>query len=194
MLRIAMALACFSLCLSSGWVSAAKVAGMDDDEARRFQAAEQATWPADIVRLSNDYLSEFPRSVWSESARSWQRRAAEAMRVLSRRDVQLYRSAFQGGAEMVAVRGDLREAALGNQAAAIRLAHHYQKGHGGLPEDLNRYVGWLQFAAMLGSDVASYELALYYRSQDQPALAAQYEARAVKLGYNPPQALDHFRK
>lgn len=192
MSRIATAFIALSLLLPCGLASSAKPVA--DEEVRLLQAVEEATWPAEIVRLSNQYLTEFPRGLASESARSWQRRAAEAMRVLNRGDVQLYRAAFQDSPELTTSRADIREAALGEQAAAIRMAHRYQKGLDGLPEDVNRYVGWLQFASVLGSDAASYELALHYRKQDQPVLAAQYEARALTLGYNPPLALDHVRK
>lgn len=193
MSRIAMAFAALSLCLSWGFASGAH-AQTPHDEGRLLNAVQEATWPAEIVRLSNQYLAQFPRSAGAESARSWQRRAAEAMRVLNRSDVQLYRSAFQGAPELPAVKADIREAALGDRQAALRIAHRYLKGEGSLPVDPNRYVGWLQFASVLGSEAASYELALHYRKQDQPALAAQYEARALSLGYNPPLALDHVRK
>jgi hypothetical protein len=47
---------------------------------------------------------------------------------------------------------------------------------------------------MLGDEKANYELALHYRREAQPVLAAQYEARAVELGFTPPRALDHVRK
>jgi hypothetical protein len=192
MSRIATGIAALSLLLSCGLASGAKPVA--DEEVRLLQSVEEATWPAEIVRLSNQYLKEYPRGLASDAARSWQRRAAEAMRVLNRGDVQLYRSAFQDGDELTASRADIRDAALGEQAAAIRMAHRYQKGLDGLPEDSKRYVGWLQFASVLGSDAASYELALHFRKQDQPVLAAQYEARARQLGYNPPLALDHIRK
>lgn len=191
MSRIATGLAALSLLLCG---LASGTQPTVDDEVRLLRSVEEATWPAEIVRLSNQYLQEFPRGVASEAARSWQRRAADAMRVLNRGDVQLYRSAFQDSPELTASRSDLRDAALGEHAAAIRMAHRYQHGVDGLPQDVNRYVGWLQFASVLGSDAASYELALHFRKQDQPVLAAQYEARARQLGYNPPLALDHVRK
>ena len=64
----------------------------------------------------------------------------------------------------------------------------------GMPADPNRYEGWLQYAAMLGNDGASYELALHYRRIGQPVLASKYEARAAELGFVAPRALDHNRK
>lgn len=167
------------------------------DEVRETEmrvAALQALWPADLAQLTGQYLQQYPRGPWAEVARNWQRRATESVRVLSRGDVHLYRSAFQGTGEAAHINDEIREAALGNQAAAMRLAHRYQKGEGGLTPDELRYVGWLQFASVLGSAPASYELALHFRKEGQPALASQYEARAVSLGYNPPLALDHVRK
>lgn len=166
----------------------------DDSEPEVRIAALQALWPADLVRLTTQYLQQYPRGPWVEVARSWQKRAADSMRMLNRGDVHLYRSAFQGTGEAAPINDEIREAALGSDAAALRLAHKYQKGESGLTPDENRYVGWLQFASVLGSAPASYELALYFRKEGQPALASQYEARAVSLGYNPPLALDHVRK
>ncbi|HIV71748.1 MAG TPA: hypothetical protein H9903_12515 [Candidatus Aquabacterium excrementipullorum] len=166
----------------------------DDTETEVRVAALQALWPADLVRLTTEYVQQYPRGPWADVARNWQRRAADTMRVLNRGDVHLYRSAFQGTGEEASVNDEIREAALGSQAAAVRLAYKYQKGEGGLTRDENRYVGWLQFASVLGNAAASYELALYFRKENQPALASQYEARAVSLGYNPPLALDHVRK
>lgn len=166
----------------------------DDAEPEVRVAALQALWPADLVRLTTEYVQQYPRGPWADVARNWQRRAADSMRVLTRGDVHLYRSAFQGTGEDASVNDEIREAALGSQAAAIRLAYRYQKGEGGVTRDENRYVGWLQFASVLGNAAASYELALYFRKENQPALASQYEARAVSLGYNPPLALDHVRK
>lgn len=165
------------------------------EEGRLRLAVEQAVWPADIVRLSHQYLSEFPEGPAAGAARAWQREAADVMRVLERGDVQLYRGAFDDAlVTSKGAQGDLRLAGLGDQQAAQRLAQRYLKGSDGLPQDTNRYVGWLQFASVLGSGAASYELALHYRKQDQPVLAAQYEARALSLGHVPPPALDHFRK
>lgn len=166
----------------------------DDAETEVRIQALQALWPADLVRLTSQYVQQYPRGPWADVARNWQRRAADSMRVLTRGDVHLYRSAFHGTGEDAAVNDEIREAALGSQAAAIRLAYKYQKGEGGVTRDDNRYVGWLQFASVLGNAAASYELALYFRKENQPALASQYEARAVSLGYNPPLALDHVRK
>ena len=109
-------------------------------------------------------------------------------------DVRLYRSAFQSATDVSAAQEDVRRAALGDIAAAVRIAHLHQRGEAGMAQDMNRYVGWLQYASMLGDDRASYELALHYRREAQPALAAKYEARAVELGFTPPRDLDHVRK
>ena len=111
------------------------------------------------------------------------------MRVRSS-EVSLYRAAF--AYDNPQVKQELRDAALGDRGAAVRRAHAQ------LPADdarsALRYVGWLQYAAMLGDERASYELALYFRRTDQPLLAARYEAQAVSLGYEPLAALDNARK
>ena len=154
---------------------------------------QQALWPADIVRLANDYLSRYPDSPSARSVGAMRDQAHDAMRVLSRNDVRLYRSAFNPPQESATLIEELRRAALGDRDAAVRLAHLHQRS-GANDTDASRYVGWLQFAAMLGNERASYELALHYRRLNQPVLAAKYEARAVELGYVPPNSLDHNRK
>jgi TPR repeat protein len=189
--RIAAAL--LGLGLALGTAHAAAPAGIEGEGALH-QELQQAVWPADIVRLADQYLSRYPAGNWAGDANALRERAGMTAVVLKRNDVRLYRSAFQPAAEDTRLREDLRRAALGDAAAAVRLARLYQRGEGGLPQDMNRYVGWLQYASMLGDDRASYELALHFRRESQPVLAAKYEARAVELGFTPPRDLDHFRK
>jgi TPR repeat protein len=88
----------------------------------------------------------------------------------------------------------MRKAALADRDAALRVAHMIRDQENGLAFDINRYVGWLQFASALGNGPASYELAVHYRKADQPALAAPYELRAEELGFKAPLALDNVRK
>lgn len=182
------------MALCVGHAQAQQTRTDEGSETEMRVAALQALWPADLAQLTAQYLQQYPRGPWADVARSWQRRANDSVRVLNRGDVHLYRSAFHGTGEAASINDEIREAALGSQSAAVRLAHKYQKGEGGLTPDQNRYVGWMQFASVLGSAPASYELALHFRKEGQPALASQYEARAVSLGYNPPLALDHVRK
>lgn len=154
---------------------------------------QSATWPADIVRLAREYRVRFPNGEYRAGADQLAQRAAEAMRALEDKDVQLYRAAFSVPPETAALREDLRRAGLGDAQSALRLAHAHRDGLG-VPADTNRYVGWLQYAARLGNDAASYELAVHYRRNAQIPLASLYEARAVALGYELPRALDHSRK
>lgn len=160
------------------------------------QAMQEALWPADIVRLSGDYLRQYPGGNWADAARALHERASASAQVLGRKDVRLYRTAFQASPEAPQFKVDIRKAALGDQDAAIRLARAQQLNDEGVDTATanSRYVGWLQYAAMLGHQQAAYELALHFRKQDQPVLASQYEARAVALGYTPPTVLDHIRK
>lgn len=155
---------------------------------------QQAVWPADIVRLADQYLSRYPAGAGAGNANALREQAGMTMVVLKRNDVRLYRSAFQPTSGGAAIEDDVKRAALGDIAAAVRLAHRHQRGEAGMAQDMNRYVGWLQYASMLGDDRASYELALHFRREAQPALAAKYEARAVELGFTPPRDLDHVRK
>ncbi len=165
-----------------------------ENEGKLQQQLQQAVWPGDIVDLATQYLVRFPSGSAAGQARTLRDQAGATMRVLSARDVRLYRNAFVEAGDGASLQAELRRAALGDRQAAVRLARLHQRGEGGVARDENRYLGWLQLAAMLGDDRASYELALHYRREAQPVLAAQYEARAVELGFTPPRDLDHIRK
>lgn len=168
-------------------------AATGDGEGALREELQQAVWPADIVRLADQYLSHYPGGQAADDASALRARAGVTAVVLKRNDVRLYRSAFQPAPDP-ALHEDLRRAALGDAGAAVRLARAHQRGAAGAPQDANRYVGWLQYASMLGDERASYELALHFRREAQPVLAAKYEARAVELGFTPPRDLDHVRK
>lgn len=156
------------------------------DEPALRAAAEGALWPADIVRAADAYLQAYPEGAAAAAMREMRAHAAESWRLVGRNDVRLYRSAFDAEQADAA---ELRRAALGDRAAAERLAHASRTAR-----RLGPYEGWLQYAALLGSERSSYELALYYRSTDQPLLASRYEAQAIALGYQPAAALDNIRK
>ncbi len=170
--------------------SAAPPAAAADDEAALRALAAQALWPADIVRAADRYLRAFPNGAAAAEVTAERERAARAAAVLARKELRLYRTAFEPPAGDAAARDELRRAALGDAAAAVRLAQAQRGGPGGE----QRFVGWLQLASALGDAPASYELALHFRRTDQPILADQYEARALELGYRPAPALDHSRK
>ncbi len=204
MIKTSLAAALMGLACCIGAVQAAQpaasakpataMAGSEAETALR-QAMQEALWPADIVRLSGDYLRQYPRGDWADAARALYERAGVAVQVLSRRDVRLFRSAFQADPASPEFNANVRNAALGDADAAIRLARAYQRlGGADAATASSRYIGWLQYAAVMGHQKAAYELALHFRQQDQPALASQYEARAVALGYTPPTVLDHIRK
>jgi hypothetical protein len=179
----------------NGASAQSKPAPADPAEVALRQSLQETLWPADIMRLSADYLRQYPRGPWSDAARVLYERSRDTMRTLGRTDVHLYKPAFQPGASVPPeVKADIRKAALGDHDAAARLAYWCRQSDKDLAEPLGRYVGWLQFASLLGNDRASYELALYYRQVDQPALAAMFEARAVALGFVLPTVLDNVRK
>jgi TPR repeat protein len=184
-----LALLCFAAALAGAAAPAMSAASEPELRAQ----LEQAMWPADIVRLAGEYRRLYPRSNWVATADVLGERAGEAARILGRKDVRLYRSSFSADAAP-ALADDLRRAALGDSPAAVRIAHAYMRGEAGVVADTNRYVGWMQFAAMLGNDEASYELAVHYRRNAQIPLASLYEARAVELGFVPPRDLDNVRK
>jgi hypothetical protein len=175
--------------------AAAEVKFGSADEQTLWKQVEASAWPGDVVKLCDSYLAQYPNSKLAPAASVAREGATEAAKAMQRNDVRLYRSAFNGSADMSAGWWrEVRKAARGDKDAAARLGHMYKSGDDGVQRDENRFQGWLQYAAALGNGIASYELALYYREQDQPLLAAQFETRARELGYTPPPSLDHYRK
>ena len=157
------------------------------------QDLQEARWPADIVRAADRYVSGYPQGPAAAVARSLLDPARRSARALDR-NVRLYRGDFRLEGASPAFRDEVRKAALADKDAALHLAHMIRDEDNGVVFDINRYVGWLQFASALGSAPASYELALHYRKADQPALAAPYELRAEELGFMAPPSLDNIRK
>ena len=153
------------------------------------QELQDARWPADIVIVADRYVTSYPTGPAAAVARADMEKARNTKRLLERSDIRLYRG---GGAP--SLYDDVRKAALADKEAAARMARLYRDGDGGVEANPSRYVGWLQYAAALGNAAASYELAVFYRKSDQPALAAPYEARAEELGFKAPTALDNVRK
>ena len=161
---------------------------------RRWRGMLDARWPADIVILGERYVAAYPTGPYATAARAELERARNTRRLLERSDIRLYRGDFVARGASPTLYDDVRKAALADKEAAARIAHLYRDGEGGIAANLDRYVGWLQYAAALGHAEASYELAVHYRKASLPALAAPYEARAEELGFKAPTALDNIRK
>jgi hypothetical protein len=166
------------------------VHAQDTDEAALHERVRQALWPADIVRAAERYLQAYPAAAAAAAVEQDRAGAARTAALLGRKELRLFRSAFEAPTADPTARATLRRAALGDREAAAALAQAARRSDGGE----QRYVGWLQLAAGLGDAEASYELALHFRRTDQPILADQYEARALELGFKPAPALDHSRK
>ncbi|HMC14681.1 MAG TPA: hypothetical protein VKI18_03550 [Albitalea sp.] len=179
------------------WLVVTQAQGVPSESALR-QEVEQALWPTDIAELATDYMRLYPANPGGSWARELRDKARVAMKALNSEDVKLYKSAFQPhrvpASAPANANEELRKAALGDKDAALRVAKIYEHPDAQPGPELDRYVGWLQFASRLGNEKAAYELALHYRRQNQPVLAAKYEARAIELGFTPPPALDHIRK
>ena len=164
------------------------------EEAAAWRELEENLWPADIVKLAEAYLQRYPASRLAGGAQVAREGANDAVNALRSNQVRLYRSAFQPKTTEARWLAEWRKAARGDKDAAARIARAYLRGDADITADPNRYEGWLQYAAALGNGIACYELAVYYRRQDQPVPAAQYETRARDLGYTPPTSLDNQRK
>ncbi|CAH0350984.1 hypothetical protein AQB9606_01866 [Aquabacterium sp. CECT 9606] len=172
-----------------------EVAFENVDEKTLWKQVEDSYWPGDVVKRADEYLKRFPGGKLAGSAQVAREGATDAAKAMQRNDVRLFKSAFSPKPESPdSLLRELRKAAWGDKDAAARIARMYRQGQDGVSTDTNRFEGWMQFASALGNGIASYELALYYRGQDQPLLAAQFESRARELGYTPPPTLDHYRK
>ena len=172
----------------------ARAADGSADAAALREQVLAATWPADIARLSQTFIDRYPRSDFAADAERLRDRAAATAQLLGARDTKLQRAAFRTDALSADQREVLRQAALGDRSAAVELAHSYERDGQASATAQNRYVGWMQYAALLGDKTAAYAVALYYRNVGEPAIAAVYESRAEALGYVAPHALDNVRK
>jgi len=182
------------LVLMAAFVHPARAAEEAADAAALRDQVLAATWPADIVRLSQAYVDRYPHSDFASDAQRLRDRATATAQLLGDRGTKLQRSAFRTDTMSPDQREILRQAALGDRSAAVELAHTYAHDGAASAAAQNRYVGWMQYAALLGDKTAAYAVALYYRDVGEPAIAAVYQSRAEALGYVAPHALDNVRK
>ena len=174
--------------------AAARARFRSEGEAADWQQLQGLVWPPDLFREADQFLGNHPDSKLVGGARVLREGASEAAAILRRNDVRLYRRSFDAAsAPNEAYAADLLKAARGDKDAAARIGRHWATRASGGPE-VSQFEGWMQYAAELGNGIASYELALHYRRFNQPQPAARWEARARKLGYTPPTALEHTRK
>jgi hypothetical protein len=166
----------------------------DIDEEAEIKKLEQLAWPAEVAQVAEAFLKARPESRFAPGVQVARDGARAAMKALQRSDVRLYRAAFAMTEEMPAEqRQDLLRCARGDKDAAARMAERF-RAYSSSSAAQSRYEGWLQFAVALGNGIASYQLAVHFRTTGQPLLASQFESRARDLGYNPPPDLDNVRK
>lgn len=180
------------------WIGGAVLAGAaaaaPDPETTLIEEMAAATWPGDIVALAADYRRRFPRGPHAADAASRGERAARALQAVESKDVNLPRKAFaDAAAAHPALREEVRQALLGDAAAALRIAHAWRDAPDGSAKPL-AYLEWLHYAAALDEPAANYELSRHYRREGQMPLAAKYQQRAVDLGFVLPRELDSVRK
>jgi len=188
----------FKKLIAGAWVCSAMLAGgaalaAPESEASLRAELLAATWPAEVVRLSADYLRRFPRGPGVADVSARGERAARAQQALESKDVNLSRNAFAVAAGVPSLQADTERALLADAAAATRIAHAYRDGETTAAAPA-LYIEWLHYAAALDGPEANYELSRHYRQQAQMPLAAKYQSRAVELGFVLPRELDSVRK
>lgn len=164
------------------------------DELYLWNQLRQTRWPPDVLVLSERFLARFPQSEARLLVELGRRGVVSASRALNRRDLKLHRTGFvlPEGIHSDFAQEDLLRASRGDKDAAARVGRLHRESKSMHAQF--RFEAWMMYATALGNGIACYELALFYRSQNQPALAAAAEAKAVELGFSPPVGLDHFRK
>jgi hypothetical protein len=170
------------------------VASTAVEEHEVWQKIETLRWPADIAKQAATFLEHYPKSSLASDAKVLAIGASKAVKVLKQPEIALYRSTFiDAEAHSKSYQEDLIKAAQGDKDAAARIAAEW-KTSATTGAQVSRYEGWLKFAAELGNGIASYDLALHFRANEQPVAADRWEAKAIALGYNPPVSLDNVRK
>jgi hypothetical protein len=164
------------------------------EELYMWNQLRQTRWPLDVLNLSDRFLTKYPNTearMWVELSRKG---VILASRALNRRDLKLHRTGFvlPDGVNSDFAHEDLLRASRGDKDAAARVGRLHRESSEMYA--LFRFEAWMMYATALGNGIACYELALFYRNQNQPALAAAAESKAVELGFSPPVGLDHFRK
>ncbi len=178
----------------SGWIAFVLMACLgvahasNDTEPTPRAQMLTAAWPSSARLQADQYHQDHPSDPAAQQAQAIKERALKVAEVLGRNDVALYMRAVNEAASNQLLAADVHAAMLGDTKAAIRLAHAAKE------DKPQRFVGWLQLAAALGDERAAYDLALFFRTQGQPAMAAKYETQAVALGFVRPTVLDHSRK
>ena len=89
------------------------------EEAAAWKDLEESLWPADIVKLAEAYLKNFPASGQAGSAQVAHEGAGDAVKALRSNEVKLFRSAFQPKTSEARWLAEWRKAARGDKDAEI---------------------------------------------------------------------------
>lgn len=170
-----------------------RIANASAQEQSDFRELQASIWPLDTLKLAENFITKYPQSTSVGAAVVAKIGAQEAMSVLRRKEVRLFKQAFFDLQNVPGYKLDLGRAARGDKDAAARIGRLINQNASRI-EDTFRYEGWLQYATFLGNGIASYELALHYRKSGQLQQAGFYEAKAKELGYTPPVSLNNVRK
>lgn len=164
------------------------------DELYLWNQLRQTRWPPDLLALMDRFLAKYPQSEARTLLELSRKGVIQAARALNRRDLKLHRTGFvlPDGVQSEFAQEDLLRASRGDKDAAARVGRLHRESKSMHAQF--RFEAWMMYATALGNGIACYELALFYRNQDQPALAAAAESKALELGFSPPASLDHFRK
>ncbi len=149
----------------------------------RWQEIQATLRPTRLIVLCDEFERDFPSSQFGPQVKAMQAGARQAMEI--QRSAALSGDLFEDAAGDHGYRDNLIKAVRGDKNAAYQIALAYKKGTSGVIASPRRAEQWLRFSAELGNGRASWELAEIYNRQGLVADAAQFEKRALELGYQP---------
>ena len=154
---------------------------------QRWEVIQASLRPSRLIRLSEQFLKDFPGSEYEQQLRVTIAGAQQALE--SQRSAELSGDIFEERTGDRDYRDDLIKALRGDKDSAHRIAIAYRDGKHGLKVSPRRTEQWLRFSAELGNGIASWELSEIYNQTGLVGDAARFEKKALDLGYRPPPRL-----
>lgn len=155
---------------------------LNKPELQAWKRVEDALFPSEIEQNARHLIADYPESSFRGQAEVALQGARDAQKAFESRNVFLRISGLNPIAGDDRYKEDVRKALRGDKDAAARIGSMYREGSNGLPQNLDRWEQWLQYASALGNAIACYELYRKYRDDGRDGAATYYNQQATKLG------------